>query len=98
MLAPSDRAIETHEKIREYLEAGVAAVWVVYLQRAEGDIWNRNRPAVSGAGTLTADCIPGFELRLNELIPENMDCSAARRRLERRRQPEMKWLPHTLSR
>jgi len=48
VVSPNDLAVQVHNKVREYLDAGVAAVWVVYLETRDGEVWNRGRTAMTG--------------------------------------------------
>jgi len=70
VVSPNDLAVPVHNKVSEYLDAGVAAVWVVYLETRDGEVWNRGRTAMTGVETLTADCLPGFTLQLESIFPE----------------------------
>ena len=70
VVSPNDLAVQVHNKVREYLDAGVAAVWVVYLETRDGEVWNRGRTAMTGVETFTADCLPGFTLMLESVFPE----------------------------
>jgi Uma2 family endonuclease len=71
ILSPSDVHADVTEKVQEYLDAGVAAVWVidpdfetvlVYRKDAEPISFNRQQE-------LTADpYLPGFRFRVSELF------------------------------
>jgi Uma2 family endonuclease len=70
IVSPDDRADEINQKVREYLEAGVRLVWLVYprqrqvhVYRASGDV-----QILFGDATLTGeDVVPGFEIPLSEI-------------------------------
>jgi Uma2 family endonuclease len=69
VVSPSDSAAEIRAKVHEYLDAGVTTVWVIYIDAREAEIWNRGSQPYLAAGTLTADCLPGFSLPLDSVIP-----------------------------
>ncbi len=69
VVSPSDSAAEMRAKVHEYLDAGVITVWVVYLDAREADIWNRGGECHMGVRILTADCLPGFELAIETILP-----------------------------
>ncbi len=69
VVSPSDSAAEMRAKVHEYLDAGVITVWVVYLEAREADVWNRGGQCHLGVGVLTADCLPGFELAIETILP-----------------------------
>ncbi len=69
VVSPSDSAAEIRAKVHEYLDAGVDTVWVVYLEAREADIWNRGGQCHMGVRILTADCLPGFELAIEAVLP-----------------------------
>ena len=69
VVSPSDSAAEMRAKVHEYLDAGVATVWVVYLEAREADVWNRGGQCHMGVRVLTADCLPGFELAIETILP-----------------------------
>jgi Uma2 family endonuclease len=68
VVSPSDSAGELRAKVHEYLDAGVTTVWVVYLDSREADVWNRGGQSRMGTRTLTADCLPGFELAIETVL------------------------------
>ncbi len=69
VVSPRDSAAEMRAKVHEYLDAGVITVWVVYLDAREADIWNRGGECHMGVRILTADCLPGFELAIETILP-----------------------------
>ena len=74
VVLPKDRAVDIRQKVHEYLDAGVEAVWVIYLETREADVWNRGRRAAeAGVDTLTADCLPGFALPIDAVFPAGID-------------------------
>jgi Uma2 family endonuclease len=68
VVSPNDSAIDMRAKVHEYLDAGVTTVWLVYPETGEADIWNRGGQSQMGVRTLTADCLPGFELPLAAVL------------------------------
>ena len=69
VVSPTDLASEVRAKVREYLEAGVTSVWIIYTESREADIWNRGRGVTAVTDSLTADCLPGASIPLNALFP-----------------------------
>lgn len=70
VVSPADNAEELQEKTREYFEAGIGQVWVVYplsrtvmVHNAEGSKNLSLHQTLSGG-----DMVPGFELPLMELF------------------------------
>jgi Uma2 family endonuclease len=71
IVSPGDRAVDVHDKVRQYLEAGTRVVWV---------FWPRHRSvAVHAPGGVTrelgpddalngGDVLPGFDVRVAELF------------------------------
>jgi Uma2 family endonuclease len=74
VVSPSDRAGEVMEKVREYLEAGVRLVWVVYPQQAWVHVFEQPAgPAriLTRADTLDGGTVlPGFAVPLADLLWE----------------------------
>ncbi len=72
VISPNDLAYEVEKKVREYLEAGVRLVWVVYpptrlvrIHRADQTVAElRESDELSGE-----DVIPGFRCRVGDLFP-----------------------------
>ena len=71
VISPSNKAADTHRKIRQLLAAGTALVWIVYPDSRIVDVHTRN-----GASTLEADdmlsggdVLPGFEVPVREIFP-----------------------------
>jgi Uma2 family endonuclease len=72
VVSPNDLAYEVEEKVREYLEAGVRLVWVVYpptrrvhIHRGDGSLAVA-RPSDDLDGE---DVVPGFRCRVDDLFP-----------------------------
>jgi Uma2 family endonuclease len=72
IVSPDDSAAEINEKVRDYLDAGVGLVWVVYPRTRQV---HACRPE-EGVGIVLADgvleggnVVPGFRLPLAELWP-----------------------------
>jgi Uma2 family endonuclease len=71
VVSPSDIVVELETKIEEYLEAGVALVWVVHPQHQFIAIHERGRPvrrAYRSEVLDGGDVLPGFTLPLAELF------------------------------
>jgi Uma2 family endonuclease len=73
VVSPTDLAVDLHEKIEEYLEAGVKQVWVIYRTTATIEV----RDSLSTARILHRGDIldggailPGFQLAVADLLPE----------------------------
>ena len=71
VISPSNKAADTHRKIRQLLAAGTALVWIVYPDSRIVDVHTRD-----GASTLEADdmlsggdVLPGFEVPVREIFP-----------------------------
>ena len=75
IVSPTDLATEVRAKVREYLEAGVTSVWVIYLESREADIWNRGRGVSAVSDHLTADCLPGFSIPIEGVFPGSIEQS-----------------------
>jgi len=72
VVSPNDLAYEIEEKVREYLEAGVRLVWVVYpptrtvhIRRGDGTI----AVAASTNDLEGEGVVPGFRCRVGDLFP-----------------------------
>lgn len=71
VVSPSDRAIELLEKVREFLEAGVRQVWVVYPRPGVIYVYDSIESVhpVGRAGVLDGgDILPGLRLPLADLF------------------------------
>jgi Uma2 family endonuclease len=72
VLSPNDLAYEVENKVLEYLNAGVALVWVinpeartVHIHRGDGSVgWLREEDELGGE-----DVVPGFGCRVAVLFP-----------------------------
>ena len=73
VVSPNDLAYEVENKVLEYLDAGVALVWVidpeartVHIHRRDGSVgWLREEDELSGE-----DVVPGFRCPCRGLVPE----------------------------
>lgn len=71
VVSPTDPAYDLRDKIEEYFEAGIAAVWIVYPHRELVDVYDspfahrtfRRSDTLTGSGVLS-----GFSLPLSELF------------------------------
>lgn len=73
VVSPSNRASEIREKVTEYLEAGVRMVWVLDPASRTGTVYRSRRDIrlLTPADELDgADVVPGFRVRLGDVLPE----------------------------
>jgi Uma2 family endonuclease len=73
VVSPNDEAEELMTKVTEYLDAGVAQVWVIYPVTRAAVVHDATGPArlLRAADTLDGGPIlPGFAVKLADLIPE----------------------------
>jgi len=73
VVSPNDEAEEVMTKVTEYLDAGVAQVWVIYPVTRVAVVYDATGPArlLRANDALTGGTIlPGFQVTLAELIPE----------------------------
>lgn len=74
VVSPTDCADEIMNKVREYIQAGVRLVWVVYPRHQLVQVYD-SLTAVRGLGRADAldggAVLPGFRLPLSELFPES---------------------------
>jgi len=71
VLSPSDRASEVQGKIRDWLDAGCRAVWVVDPEPKSVTIYKSTHDitVLSTADTLTdAQILPGFSMAVSEIF------------------------------
>ena len=71
ILSPSDNQGDIHEKVRLYLEHGVAAVWVADPVDQCVRICRTGQPVMLSSGEQTLTCgpeLPGFSVRVSELF------------------------------
>jgi Uma2 family endonuclease len=73
VVSPTDLAVDLHEKIEEYLEAGVKQVWVIYRTTATIEV--RDSPGTArilhrGDILDGGSILPGFQLAVADLLPE----------------------------
>jgi Uma2 family endonuclease len=76
VISPSNTANDVIERIRDYLEAGVERVWVIYPDFAR--IYDYDSPAsvqiLTRSQTLDGGSVlPGFQLSLAELFEDESD-------------------------
>ena len=71
VVGPDDRAIDLHDKMHDYLEAGSRLVWVVWPRRRAVTVW---RPDWTGRHLGPddyldgGDVLPGFHVRVADLF------------------------------
>jgi len=71
VLSPNDVIKEVNDKVGDYLQAGVALVWVVNEFRRYVEVHSSNAPPriVSGNDELTCEeILPGFRCRVSEIF------------------------------
>jgi Uma2 family endonuclease len=71
VLSPTDRAHDVHDKIHEYLEAGVRLVWLVdpRARRVTVCLPDRTTRTLGASDVLDGgDVLPGFQLTLADLF------------------------------
>jgi len=67
VLSPSETIFEIHRKLRQYFQAGVKEVWLIYLQSHDAEIWTGPtlpERTPSESETLTSALLPGFAVTL----------------------------------
>ncbi|MFN7918977.1 MAG: Uma2 family endonuclease [Bryobacteraceae bacterium] len=72
VLSPNDSMSATRRKIRQFFAAGTKAAWVIDPENRDAEVWEAGEFArvVRENETLTAPALlPGFEVRLSELLP-----------------------------
>jgi Uma2 family endonuclease len=71
VISPRDNANQVQRKIREYRQAGVRLLWVIYPQTRVAVVYSsRGYEEVEENGELTGqDVLPGFRVRLGDLFP-----------------------------
>lgn len=72
VLSPSDRFSAVLEKVRDYIDAGTRLVWVIDPEARSAGVFRPQGPVffVDEDGTLDGeDVLPGFSLRLRDVLP-----------------------------
>jgi len=73
VVSPHDLADEIEDKVKEYLQAGVRLVWIVFPRHGRVYVHDHSGAVrvVQGSDTLEGgDVLPGFRLPLAELFPK----------------------------
>lgn len=73
VVSPNDTYTEIHDKVDEFLRAGVSVVWVVDPQRRKVEVYQQDAPTqtLRAGDTLTCEAIlPGFALPVSEIFAE----------------------------
>ena len=73
VVSPNDSSYEVHRKVLEYLDAGVALVWVIDPEARMAQIYRRDGSTnlLREDGELSGeDVLPGFRCRLAAIFPE----------------------------
>lgn len=69
VISPSERASESYEKVRNYLQKGAQEVWRVYPRAASVEIHSGgNSHFLERGDTITSDLLPGFQLPIESLF------------------------------
>lgn len=70
VFSPSDRWRQVHDKVGDYLAAGVREVWVIHLRRRQLSIFRSDdEPTVLGeSAELTTDVLPGFRCTVGDFF------------------------------
>jgi Uma2 family endonuclease len=71
VLSPSETLRMINRKLKQYFEAGVKEVWLIYPEVREVEVWTGLTPpteALTGNAILESKLLPGFALPLEELF------------------------------
>lgn len=70
VFSPSDRWRRVHDKVGDYLAAGVREVWVIHLRRRQVTVFRPDdEPTVLDASAeLTTDVLPGFRCEVADFF------------------------------
>jgi len=69
VISPTERASDSHDKVRSYLRNGTREVWQVYPKSLAVQIHRgENSRLIEGADRITSDVLPGFELLIQSLL------------------------------
>jgi Uma2 family endonuclease len=74
VISPNDKAVEVEKKVREYLDAGVQLVWVVYPDTRSVMVYRHDgtsTPLANDAQLSGEQVIPGFACAVSEIFPED---------------------------
>lgn len=72
VLSPSDRFVDVMRKVQEYLAAGTHLVWVIDPKGRSAAVFGPERPPLLlGEDDVLegSDLLPGFSLRLGDILP-----------------------------
>lgn len=72
VLSPSDRADRVLDKVHDWLRAGVRLLWYVDPQTGVTTVYHGDRVSVVGPDEVLdgKDVVPGFEVRIGDLLRE----------------------------
>lgn len=76
IVSPNDTASEVRAKVKEYFQAGVRLVWVVYPNDRSVDVHRPNQPTVSlevGETLDGGEVLPGFTLPVKDIFAQLRD-------------------------
>jgi Uma2 family endonuclease len=71
VVSPSDRARDVHDKVMDYLDAGVRLVWLIHLRRRTVTVYTSDRTARilrEGDELDGGDVLPGFRLAVADIF------------------------------
>ena len=73
VISPTDYAEEVMTKVTEYLDAGISEVWLIYPVTRVAVVHESLTQArlIRAHESLASAALPGFEVKLAELIPEH---------------------------
>jgi Uma2 family endonuclease len=71
VISPTERASDSHEKVRSYLRSGTREVWQVYPKSLTVQIHRQeNSHLAERDDTITSDLLPGFQLGIRSLFTD----------------------------
>jgi len=70
VISPNDRAVDIHWKVRDYLNAGVHLVWMLWPQQASVAVYDHGTQRELDADDHLGggDALPGFTVRVGDLF------------------------------
>lgn len=71
ILSPSETPYQIHRKLKQYFQAGVKEVWVIYPDSQAVEIWTGPTlpgQALTEGDALASNLLPGFSLPLTDLF------------------------------
>jgi Uma2 family endonuclease len=69
VISPTERASDSHEKVRSYLRSGTQEVWQVYPKSLTVQIHRQENSHLAECGDqIASDLLPGFQLAIRSLF------------------------------